>query len=502
LIGFSLGLALVWGGAGCHKTSAQGSGPGYQNSGDPADVNLAPLSGNQPAQVLGQSAQNQSQQQAEDYQQQQAAPIERRYPGANDQGPGNLTDDEAQQVYQADLTDEQANEPPPPLPDYEQPPAPDPDYLWTPGYWAWGPYGYYWVPGAWVEAPYVGALWTPGYWGFYDGGYRFHHGYWGRHVGFYGGINYGFGYIGLGYVGGYWNGDHFFYNRSVNRIDTGRIRNVYDHDERGNVRFAGGVSFNGGQRGVQVRPRAAEIAVMHEQRNAPMPAQEQLRQQSSQNRQQFFSQNKGRPAVAVDARPIASDHRMPAVLPRSAGPATTGPQTRGFQQNGAQPGYNQQRGVTPQAQPLPQGRVTPGAVTPGRSPQNQGPQVQPQNRQQAQPQPGQPQYRRGPETPQAQPQNRPQPQPQQLQTRPQPQQAQPQVRPAAPPQQAQPQFRRGPEQMQARPQAQPQQARPQAQPQQARPQAQPQQARPQPQARQAPPEHQAPAPRPEEKHDR
>jgi hypothetical protein len=27
--------------------------------------------------------------------------------------------------------------------------------------------------------------------------YRFHRGYWGRHVGYYGGVNYGYGYGGI-----------------------------------------------------------------------------------------------------------------------------------------------------------------------------------------------------------------------------------------------------------------------------------------------------------------
>ena len=66
--------------------------------------------------------------------------------------------------------------------------------MWTPGYWAWGNDGYYWVPGTWVPAPAVGLLWTPGYWGWSGGYYRWNVCYWGPHVGFYGGVNYGFGY--------------------------------------------------------------------------------------------------------------------------------------------------------------------------------------------------------------------------------------------------------------------------------------------------------------------
>src|SRR5271155_4006072 len=95
---------------------------------------------------------------------------------------------------------------PPALPVYAQPEIPAPGYLWTPGYWAYGPGGYYWVPGTWVEPPSVGLLWTPGYWGWGSGVYLWHGGYWGPHVGFYGGINYGYGYTGVGFAGGYWRG--------------------------------------------------------------------------------------------------------------------------------------------------------------------------------------------------------------------------------------------------------------------------------------------------------
>ena len=80
---------------------------------------------------------------------------------------------------------------PPALPVYVQPEIPAPGYIWTPGFWAWGPGGYYWVPGTWVLPPAVGFLWTPGYWGWGGGAYFWHAGYWGPHVGFYGGINYG-----------------------------------------------------------------------------------------------------------------------------------------------------------------------------------------------------------------------------------------------------------------------------------------------------------------------
>ena len=101
---------------------------------------------------------------------------------------------------------------PPLLLVYAQPPIPAPGYIWTPGYWAYGPYGYFWVPGTWVQPPAVGLLWTPGYWDWSNGVYVFNQGYWGPHVG-YGGINYGFGYGGVGYQGGYWNNGAFNNNQ-------------------------------------------------------------------------------------------------------------------------------------------------------------------------------------------------------------------------------------------------------------------------------------------------
>lgn len=198
---------------------------------------------------------------------------------------------------------------PPPLPDYEQPPPPADGYIWTPGYWAWGPGGYYWVPGAWVEPPYAGALWTPGYWGFYGGRYSFFPGYWGLHIGFYGGINYGFGYVGLGYEGGYWHSGHFFYNSVYNHIDTRVVHNVYRYNAGSRARIVSRASFNGG-RGVQARPRPSEMAARREPTAPRMSTQEQHARSYSTNRGQFASQNHGRPATPAISRGIPADHNV------------------------------------------------------------------------------------------------------------------------------------------------------------------------------------------------
>ena len=152
-----------------------------------------------------------------------------------------------------------AQEAPPAIPDYVQPPCPGDGYLWNPGYWAWGTGGYYWVPGVWVMPPSVGLLWTPGYWGFYGGYYGWHHGYWGNTIGYYGGINYGFGYYGTGFYGGRWEGGHFMYNAAVWHVGGG-FHNVYREEHA----FNGGAraSFNG-PNGVHYRPAAHEMEAMH-----------------------------------------------------------------------------------------------------------------------------------------------------------------------------------------------------------------------------------------------
>ena len=191
---------------------------------------------------------------------------------------------------------------PPELPVYEQPAIPAPGYLWTPGYWASGPNGYFWVPGTWVQPPTVGLLWTPGYWGWRDGIYVWNAGYWGPHVGFYGGINYGFGYAGIGYEGGHWENGVFAYNRTVNNFGGVRITNVYEKT----VIVAPGatrVSFQGGSGGTTVRPTPEEEAAAHEQHVAANPAQLQHERTASSDKRLLASENHGQPAVAATAKP-------------------------------------------------------------------------------------------------------------------------------------------------------------------------------------------------------
>ena len=196
---------------------------------------------------------------------------------------------------------------PPEIPVYEQPPCPGEGYIWTPGYWAYGDDDYYWVPGTWVVAPRVGFLWTPGYWGWGGGGYLCHAGYWGPHVGFYGGINYGFGYVGSGYYGGRWDHGHFAYNRSVNNINVTVIHNTYN--TRVVNRTTTRVSYNGGNGGIRARETARERQFSRENHIQMASVQAQHEQAARSDRSQFAKVNNGRPTVAATPRPGAFNDR-------------------------------------------------------------------------------------------------------------------------------------------------------------------------------------------------
>ena len=237
---------------------------------------------------------------------------------------------------------------PPPLPVYAQPICPGPGYIWTPGYWAWGPDGYYWVPGTWVLAPYVGALWTPGYWGWGNGFYVWHAGYWGPRVGYYGGINYGFGYTGVGFYGGYWRGGAFTYNTAVNNVNVNVVHNTYNRTVVENTTNVSRVSYNG-PGGITRQPTNEERVVQADRHRAATSTQMQHERLASTDRGQWASANNGNPGTMAMPRPAFKE--------RSAG----GPGG----QNAGGPRYAQQQGNAPRGGP--QGH-----------PQNMNPEMRPQ----------------------------------------------------------------------------------------------------------------------------
>jgi hypothetical protein len=184
---------------------------------------------------------------------------------------------------------------PPALVSYAPPPVPFAGAIWTPGYWAWNGFTYFWVPGAWVRPPGIGLYWTPPWWGFSNGSYVFYDGYWGPSVGFYGGINYGYGYFGNGYWGGRWDGNVFAYNTAVVRVNRNVVtktfvdRSVLNKATTTNRR----TSFNG-PGGVQAQPTAEQKAAAENARKSG-PTEQQLarREAAAKDTRLHAKENKG-----------------------------------------------------------------------------------------------------------------------------------------------------------------------------------------------------------------
>ena len=189
---------------------------------------------------------------------------------------------------------------PPVLPVYTQPICPAPGYIWTP---ATGPTpmtaditgfparGSNRPKSAFSGRPAIGVGTTARTW---------NAGYWGPEVGFYGGINYGFGYTGFGYEGGYWRDRNFYYNSRVNNVNVTVVHNVY---EKNVVVHDSHVSYNGGRGGISARPSAAQEKFAHEHHVGPTSAQEQHISAARSDRSQFASANHGHPKVAATAKP-------------------------------------------------------------------------------------------------------------------------------------------------------------------------------------------------------
>jgi hypothetical protein len=167
--------------------------------------------------------------------------------------------------------------------------------------------------------PDAGYLWTPGYWGWGGDGYMFNEGYWGLSVGFYGGIDYGFGYFGRGYRGGRWNHGHFFYNSGVNNLNRGQERNVYSQRVREGA--ASRISYNGGEGGRTDHATANEEAAGRGRHIAPVAAQAEHAQSARVDPKQRFSENHAAQGNEDARTAVVHPRDLPAVA-RGARPDT------------------------------------------------------------------------------------------------------------------------------------------------------------------------------------
>ncbi len=235
---------------------------------------------------------------------------------------------------------------PPALPLYLQPPCPASGYIWTPGYWAYSAEtaDYFWVPGTWVVAAEPGLLWTPGYWALGAGAYLWNAGYWASHVGFYGGINYGYGYFGSGFEGGYWRDHDFYYNQAVMNISNVNVTNVYNRSVPDTNYYGTRPSFNGAA-GVHASPTRSDLAAAHEPHHSITQPQI-LQATSAQNVPALrASINHGYPSVAAttgpgafQSRDVVPAHYANAALSRD--PQQFSARGQSLAPRGSQPAYN------------------------------------------------------------------------------------------------------------------------------------------------------------------
>jgi hypothetical protein len=158
------------------------------------------------------------------------------------------------------------------------------------------------VPGTWILPPQDGLYWTPGYWAYEDGNYVYYDGYWGDEVGFYGGVDYGYGYEGDGYDGGYWQNGGFFYNDTVNNIAGVGIAHAYSKQVAAHEN-AKRVSYNGGEGGLRAKPTEQQQAFAHEKHVGPTTLQTAHVKMASQDPSLRESNNKGLPPIAATSRP-------------------------------------------------------------------------------------------------------------------------------------------------------------------------------------------------------
>jgi len=248
--------------------------------------------------------------------------------------------------------------PPPPIPIYAPPPLPEPGMIWVPGHWRWSDWidDYYWVSGYWERPPQFGLLWTPAWWGWDNGAYLYHEGYWGREVGWYGGIDYGFGYHGHGWAGGRWEHGQLAYNTAVVNVGGAHVTNVYN--ERVTVINNGPrVSYAGGAGGVRAQPTPGELRASQGPHIAPTQAQQQRFAQAASNPRARAS------AITPQWSPPAVHRVSPtgAPIPRAAA------LKQGGITAGAPPQYQRQQ-PAPAIPPRPANSYTaPGGATPAPS---------------------------------------------------------------------------------------------------------------------------------------
>ena len=142
-------------------------------------------------------------------------------------------------------------------------------------------------------------------------------------MGYYGGVNYGFGYMGVGFVGGEWHGRDFAYNTAVVRVNRTVIRNTYVNEtivHNTTIVNNNRVAYTGGPGGIRHDPTNEERVAMRETHAAPTPIQQQHIQAARMDHANYFKANNGHPQNVAVVRPLApNQHPAPAAAAGNPG---------------------------------------------------------------------------------------------------------------------------------------------------------------------------------------
>ena len=142
--------------------------------------------------------------------------------------------------------------------------------------------------------------------------------------------NYGYGYFGSGYEGGYWDHGRLYYNREINNFGGRRIQYVYSRPptHRG---FENRTAFNGGTGGIAAQESAQERAAARERHLRPTSLQTQHIRAAGTDPSFRHSVNNGTPAIPATSKPGRFGAAAGAATGQPAGSTTLGGQPKGRQ---------------------------------------------------------------------------------------------------------------------------------------------------------------------------
>ena len=140
-------------------------------------------------------------------------------------------------------------------------------------------------------------------------------------------MNYGFGYVGTGYEGGYWNHGVFAYNRAVNNINVVNVHNVYSKTVIVNNNYSR-VSFNG-HGGIEAHESVQERNAFHEQHFEATHEQQNHFESAAHDRNQLASVNGGHPQYAAYSKVgVRADNQQARIANGVRSGQMTGAETR------------------------------------------------------------------------------------------------------------------------------------------------------------------------------